>query len=111
MVEGVHDRDKAIVSSEISAVIEDVLDFREIRIAFWRLLKPMIFDLLDFECAVSRELREPADRVAFLNPELEPRKLVTFFDIKTLPNESLLALPAPKTLLMIGGKAVMLDVT
>gem|GEM_PF-3605120 len=111
LVLSIHDGDKAVVASKISAVIEDILDGREIDIALWGLVKPMIFDLLDFGFTVSGKLRKPADRVAFLNPKLKPRKLVSFFDVETFPNESLLTLAASKTPFANSCESIMLDVS
>jgi hypothetical protein len=102
----IHDGDKAVVSAKVSSVVEDILDCGEIGIALWNLLEPMIFDLFDLGGAMTREFGKSSDGVAFLNPEPEPRKLITFFDIKPFPNKSLPALPASETLLVTFGKSI-----
>ena len=110
MVTSIHKRDKAVIFSKVGAIIKGVLDLREIGIALGRLVKPIIFDLLNFGCAMAGKLCESADGIAFLNPELEPGKLVTFFDIKTFPDESLLASATLETSFANERKSVVFDV-
>ena len=88
LVKGVHERDEAVVPSEISAVIKDVLDLRQVHGVLRRLIEPMIFDLFDLEGAVAGKLRESSDRITFLDPEFEPGKFITLFDIETFPNKA-----------------------
>jgi hypothetical protein len=42
-----------VVVAEIGAIIEDVLNFGEIRMGFRRMLKPIVFDSFDFKRAVA----------------------------------------------------------
>lgn len=87
-----------MVVAEIGAIIENVLDFGEIRMGFRRMLKPIVFDLFDFKRAVAGKTRKPSNGIAFLDPEFKPGKLVAFFDVKTFPSEAFLACAALKTL-------------
>jgi len=111
LVAGIHEGNKAVTLSKISAVVEEVLDLGEIVAGRRRSVKPMIFDLLDFEEAVAGKLREPSDRIAFLNPKLEPRKFVTLFDIPAFPDKAVSASPAPETLFMVSRKSIVIDIT
>lgn len=99
-----------MISPEVRPVIEEVLDPGEIDVMLGKLIEPVIFDLLDFEVAVAGKLREPSDGVTFFDPKLEPRKLISFFDIATFPNKPLPALPAPETLFMGSRKSITIGV-
>jgi hypothetical protein len=110
LVEGIHEREKTVVPSEISAVIKDVSDLRRIHNELGRLIEPMIFDLLDLEGAVAGKLREPSDRIALLDPKLKPREFIALSDIPALPNEAPLAGPAPETLFMASRKSIVIDI-
>ena len=110
MVRSIHKRDETVISVEVGSVIKGVLDFGKNDIVLWRLVKPIIFDLLDFGFAMSGKLRKSADGITFLNPELKPGKLVSFFDVKAFPNKSFLAVLAFETLLTKGCKSIAFDV-
>ena len=110
LVEGVHERDKAVLFAEIGPVINDVLDVGQLHDTFGRLIEPMIFDLFDFEMAVAGKLRESSDRIALLDPKLEPGEFIAPFEIQAFPNESILAGSASKPLFVVGRKSIALDI-
>ena len=110
LVQGVHERDKAVISSEIGPVIKDVLDGRQVNKAPGRLIEPVILDLFDFEMAVAGKLGESAHGIAFPNPELEPGEFIALFDIEASPDKSVSAYPAPETLFMVGRNSVTLNI-
>ncbi len=88
IVSGLHHDNEAIVFMEISAIQKNVFNICEDKVSGRWLIEPEVFDLFDFESAVTGKLREPSDRVAFFDPELKPGKLVTLFNINSFPSES-----------------------
>ena len=72
--------------------------------------EPVIFDLFDFKGAVAGKTRKPANRVAFVDPKLKPRKPVACFDVWTFPDESFMALPASEALFVKHRETVAFDV-
>jgi hypothetical protein len=91
LAQGIHERDKAVVPSEIGPVVDDVLDLGQVHDTLGRLTEPMVFDLFDFEMAMAGKPRKPSDRIAFLDPKLKPGEFIALFDIQAFPNEAPLA--------------------
>lgn len=53
LIHGVHKGDETIALAEVGTVIDEIFDGRKIGNVFWFLVEPVIFNLFNFERAVS----------------------------------------------------------
>lgn len=83
---------------KVSGVIDHVLDPGVVHILLGYLLKPMIFDPIKGESAVTGKLDKSPDRIAFSNPQFKPDLALVNTIVSGFPDKRSPATKALKTL-------------
>ena len=110
LIHCIHKADKTVFSIKVSAVINKVFNFKKLKILFRDLMKPIIFNLLNFKFAMPGQLAKPSDRITFFNPELKPMSVAQKFVVGSFINKTFAAIMAPKPLFLFSSSPMSFDV-